>query len=58
MLYNARTELKSRIDKGAHNSLGICDLVSEVLKQHGAIYKDNIHNLYAYEELYSDAPKQ
>lgn len=57
LLYNARTELKSRIKKGEHNSGGICDLVSEVSKKHGAIYKDSIHDLYAYEELYSDAPK-
>lgn len=57
LLYNARTELKSRINKGEHNSVGICDLVSEISEKYGTIYKDGIHDLYAYEELYSDAPK-
>lgn len=57
LLYNARTELKSRINKGELSSVGICNLVSELSKKHGTIYKDSIHDLCAYEELYSDAPK-
>lgn len=57
LLSNARTELKSKLETTNHNSLDICNLVSELSQKHGSIYRDRIHDFCAYDELYNDEPE-
>ena len=56
LLHDARMEFKSRLEQEQHKSLEIREIVSDLSKKYDSLYKESIHNLFAYEELYSDKP--